>query len=262
MVQLLGGKIAIRHGSRSHWSPDNTALHCVRMHGSHFVVIEEHELVRPSFSHGSPKQLMRITQTSRNICSAFSYCLAILDALFVWHGRGALPAERAAAQAYANAIASEGVEPLELEEGEEDDMFWVMLDEGGYANADYWRFRSQLPPHMSPSPRLWVISKNALQPIIPFCASDLTKDTVLMYDGVFELFVIVGEDARGRRDDIRLAVAAAESVAVASAITRSFPPPMHVLIFPTRVPVDLRANFRGMDQREAVSVMPRLVYVC
>jgi hypothetical protein len=64
MVQLLGGTIAIRHGSRSHWSSDNTALHCVRMHGSHFVVIEENELASPLlFGHqtnltGSPRCLV------------------------------------------------------------------------------------------------------------------------------------------------------------------------------------------------------------
>jgi len=199
--------------------------------------------------------LSNVLQTSRNICSAFSYCLAILEALFVWHGRGALPTERAAAQVYAKAIASEGVKPTELEEGEGDDMFWMMLDEGGYANADYWRFRNQLPPHMSPSPRLWIVSDNALQPVIPFCANDVAKGSVFMYDGVFELFVIVGEEARGRRNDIRLAVAAAESVAAASAITRSFPPPTHVLIFPTRIPVDVRVNFRGMDYWEVVSIL-------
>lgn len=198
--------------------------------------------------------MLKSFQMSRNICSAFSYCLTILDALFVWHGRGSLPLERSTAQSYAKTIVSEGVEPTELEEGEEDDMFWVMFDDDGYANADFWRFRTQLPPQMVPSPRLWAISHNALQPVIPFAAVDLTSDSVLMYDGVFELFVLVGEDARGRRADIRLAVAAAEGVAAASAVTRSFPPPVHVLIFPTRVPIDLRANFRGMDQREAVSL--------
>lgn len=195
-----------------------------------------------------------LPQVSRNICSAFSYCLTILEAAFVWHGRGSLPTERSAAQTYARTIASEGAEITELEEGEEDDMFWMMLDEGGYANAGYWRFRTQLPPHMVPSPRLWTIFQSALQPIIPFAAMDMTKDSVLMYDGVFELFVLVGENARDRRADIRLAVAAAEGVAAASAVTRSFPPPVHVLIFPTRVPLDLRANFRGMDSKEAVRI--------
>src|SRR5258706_12323753 len=49
MGQLLGGTGVIRHGSRAHWSAENTALYCVRMHGHHYVVIEEVELVRASY---------------------------------------------------------------------------------------------------------------------------------------------------------------------------------------------------------------------
>lgn len=187
---------------------------------------------------------------SRNICSAFSYCLAILDALFVWYGRGSTEAERQAALTYATSIKAEGVSPVEVEEGAEDEMFWMMFDEGGYANADFWKFRAQSPIVSS---RLWAISDGALQPVLPFCSIDLVGDKVFMYDGVFELFVIVGEEARAQRDNIRLALAAAESLAAASAVTRTFPPPVHVLVFPTRIPIDLRANFRLMDYHEAVS---------
>jgi hypothetical protein len=127
-------------------------------------------------------------------------------------------------------------------------MFWLMFDEGSYANADYWRFR----PQTQFSPRLWEINKGEIQSVLPFCALDLAQDKVLMYDGIFELFILVGEHARGQRDEIRLAVAAAESVAAASALTRSFPPPVHILIFPTQIPVDLRASFRLMDSYELV----------
>ncbi|KAG8832492.1 hypothetical protein FRC18_004928 [Serendipita sp. 400] len=49
LVQVLGGVIAIRHGSRSHWSLENTALHCIRAHGSHFIVIDQVEIF-PAFS--------------------------------------------------------------------------------------------------------------------------------------------------------------------------------------------------------------------
>ena len=45
MMQVLGGSLAIRHGVRTHWSADNTALHCVRAHCSHYIVIEEVDLV-------------------------------------------------------------------------------------------------------------------------------------------------------------------------------------------------------------------------
>lgn len=49
MVQVLGGTAVVRRGSRAHWSAENTALYCVRMHGHHYVVIEEAELVRASY---------------------------------------------------------------------------------------------------------------------------------------------------------------------------------------------------------------------
>ena len=45
MVQVLGGTVVIRHGSRAHWTAENTAFYCVRMHGHHYVMIEEVELV-------------------------------------------------------------------------------------------------------------------------------------------------------------------------------------------------------------------------
>ena len=49
MAQVLGGTVVVRRGSRAHWSAENTALYCVRMHGHHYVVIEEAELVRASY---------------------------------------------------------------------------------------------------------------------------------------------------------------------------------------------------------------------
>lgn len=33
---------------------------------------------------------------------------------------------------------------LEFEEGQEDQMFWMILGNDGYANADHWKFRGQL----------------------------------------------------------------------------------------------------------------------
>lgn len=46
LISLLGGVIAIRQGSPTHWSPENTAMHCVRSasHGSN-VTINEINLV-------------------------------------------------------------------------------------------------------------------------------------------------------------------------------------------------------------------------
>lgn len=48
LISLLGGVIAIRQGTSTHWSSENTAMHCVRStaHGSS-VIINEIDLVRP-----------------------------------------------------------------------------------------------------------------------------------------------------------------------------------------------------------------------
>jgi hypothetical protein len=134
----------------------------------------------------------------------------VLDALYVWHGKGSTIPERQTAVAYAQYLLKdrEDVEPTVLEEGSEDEMFWLMLGEGGYASADYWRFR---PQSMVVTPRLWSVQpQGGLAAIHPFCADDLKADGVYLFDGVFELFVIVGVMGRGKRDQIRLAVAAAE----------------------------------------------------
>lgn len=159
------------------------------------------------------------------------------------------PVERQAAMNYAKISSKEGVAPVELEEGEGDDTFWMMLDDGEYANASYWKFRHQSQIF---SPRLWNASSGALQPVIPFSAHDLTSDRVFLFDGIFELFVLVGENARGKRDEIRLALAAAEAISAASEMTRIFPPPIHVLVFPSRLPIDLETSFRLMDEVDLV----------
>ncbi len=56
-----------------------------------------------------------------------------------WYGKGSTTAERQAAINYAQHLLKgrESVELTVLEEGSADEMFWLMLGEGGYALADY-----------------------------------------------------------------------------------------------------------------------------
>ena len=74
---------------------------------------------------------MRI-QGVQNLCSGYSYCISILGTFYVWHGRGAVPAEQTAARAYASALAPvpEAVLELTEEESESEEMFWAILGEG------------------------------------------------------------------------------------------------------------------------------------
>jgi hypothetical protein len=107
-------------------------------------------------------------QSVSNLCSAYSYCLSLLGAIYVWHGRGATEDERKVALTYGQSLtrASSGV--VEFEEGKEDEMFWMVLGDSGYANADHWKFKGQLD---SLGARLHVVDCSKVKsPVSPFIA--------------------------------------------------------------------------------------------
>ena len=88
----------------------------------------------------------------KNLCSAFSYCLSILGTIYVWYGIGSVATEREAALAYASSIRG-GADIVELNQGEDDDneMFWMILGESPFADADYWRWRRASSLDINPS---------------------------------------------------------------------------------------------------------------
>lgn len=108
-------------------------------------------------------------------------------------------------------LLSEGMEVVELAEGSEDELFWAVLGDEPYANAEYWQWRLDLAQI---APRLFRIDsskgKDAVKHIPNFAMREITPDGVFVVDGVFELFVLVGAQARGHRTDIRLALYIAE----------------------------------------------------
>jgi hypothetical protein len=104
-----------------------------------------------------------------NLCSAFSYCLTILDTIYVWHGRGSTPPERAAALTYARSLGfADNTSINELFEGESDDdeMFWMIMGSNEYAKADYWRWREHAG---NPKPRAWRVNTEARRPVSDAC---------------------------------------------------------------------------------------------
>lgn len=106
-----------------------------------------------------------------NLCSAFSYCLTLLGTCYVWHGKGSLPGERQAALGYAQFLAVES-SPVELVEQDSDDneMFWMMLGNDGYARADYWRWRPDLATDL---PRIWRVDSSSV-PYVRKCLDSLS----------------------------------------------------------------------------------------
>lgn len=105
----------------------------------------------------------------------------------------------------------------------------MILGDGEYANADYWKWRSTAP---TLCPRLWsvnvhmgheAVSDLALESSSVVDASQLSQvlrvqcfadqpainDSVYVIDCIWEYYVLVGGEARGNRQDIRLALSTA-----------------------------------------------------
>ncbi|KAF8556105.1 hypothetical protein OG21DRAFT_1409687 [Imleria badia] len=234
LVHVLGGQLAIRQGTRAHWSSENTAMHVVRSSDGH-VLIDEIDL------------------NIRNLCSGYSYCISILDNIYVWHGCGSVAVEQAAALRYAQDMAVKGTSVKELMEGEndgDDEMFWMVVgDSESYAKADYWKWRRSVVPS---EPRCWLVdvahSEAPIRPVPTVFAETVQQDSVYIIDCFWEFFVLVGKDARAKRSDITLGIHTAMAMAPLVATSKPFSPTIHVLILPTQLPLDMRHAFRNLDE--------------
>ncbi|KAF9819179.1 hypothetical protein IEO21_02350 [Rhodonia placenta] len=232
LIALLGGQLITRQGARAHWSAENTTMHLVRSIGTSTFIDE-------------------VDLSIKNLCSGFSYCISLLDTFYVWHGCGSVQSERRAAQDYAHSLALPSSNVLELIEGEtdSDEMFWMILGDGDYANADYWKWRSGTTDVY---PRIWSVNaakgSAAVTAVPSFANYPFIDPLIHVVDCVWEFFVVVGSDARGKRRDIKLALSVATNMSDVTASSRPFPPTIHVLILPSQLPTDLRLNFRDLDE--------------
>lgn len=233
LVHLLGGSLIVRQGTRSHWSADNTAMYSVRnLAGVTFI--DEHDL------------------SVKNLCSAFSYCLKILDTVYIWHGCGSTDAERQAAVKYASQISYGEANAIQLYESEndQDELFWMALGDDDFAKADYWQWRRQAS---DVDPRIWRVNVMADPPIVAVTSlwQEPTREkSIYIIDCIWELFVKVGPAARGDRASIKLALNAAKCFSEMSASSRPFSPTVHVLVLPSKLPLDLRLNLRELGDAE------------
>ncbi|CAE6417133.1 unnamed protein product [Rhizoctonia solani] len=226
LVDAVGGQWIIRQGSRAHWTPENTTMHCTRQLGDACFTDE-------------------VDFHASNLCSAYSYCITVLDAVYVWHGRGTTQPEREVAAAYGRMIAGPEKEIEEYDEGKEDPMFFVLLGDDAWANADYWKYRAPLGK-VAYRPRMFLINaRDKKQPVschIP-SASKIAPDAIFVLDNMLEMIVTIGPEARARRTDILLAVHIAISIATSVETKRPFVPPVHLVVLPSRLPLEIKAGF-------------------
>ncbi|KZT00473.1 uncharacterized protein LAESUDRAFT_732262 [Laetiporus sulphureus 93-53] len=231
-VIILGGQLVTRQGTRAHWSSENTTMHLIR-NVNDVTFIDELEL------------------DIKNLCSGFSYCLSLLETFYVWHGCGSLEKERHAAREYAKSLAGSASSVIELIEAEtdNDEMFWMILGDGEYAKADYWKWRSSA---REIDPRVWSVDvlkgTETLSPVAHLADHSAVHELVHVIDCIWEFFVLVGSEARGKRKDIKLALTVAAKMSDMTALSRPFTPTVHVLILPSKIPADLRLSFRDLDE--------------
>ncbi|KAJ3844708.1 hypothetical protein F5878DRAFT_63651 [Lentinula raphanica] len=222
MLRALGNRLVVRQGKRVHWSADNTAMHIVRSRKG-VIFIDELEL------------------KVQNLCSGFSYCLTVLETVYVWYGLGSVASERKAALAYGRSL---GENVIELQEGQNDgdEMFWMILGDDAFANAHYWHWR---PSAADINPRIWKVSENTVE------AVDFVKaipTMVHLVDCVWEFFVIIGSEARAQRQTIRTALHVASKLSQRVAWRRPYTPPVHVIVLPSQIPLDLKLHLRELDE--------------
>jgi len=144
-----------------------------------------------------------------------------------------------------------------VEEGEEDEMFWMFLGEDDYANADHWKWRKTSALSGSENhARIWRIDDDGrkIEELHTFPPSSVAITSVFVVYLIFENFVIVGPRAtttsgsrKGRHCELQ-AISFAQSISAHTENERPFKPPVHVLTPPSRVPVDLCAAVRGLQE--------------
>ena len=104
----------------------------------------------------------------------------------MWYGKGAIPEEKLAAVEYARRLAVAPESIVELSEGENDDdeMFWMMLGDREYAQADYWKWRVSL---QDTSARIFKL-EDRTQPVV-CCLSDV-RNLCMLISVICRLFTL------------------------------------------------------------------------
>lgn len=191
------------------------------------------------------------------MCSAHSVIVLLQGDVFIWHGVGSTSSTRQIALQYARQFksGSKGQQTTttirQYEEGEEDEFFWTCFEESApYSNAWHHRFAPSLADNELQA-RLFSLqgqgSSKRLVNQIEFSLVDIRRDGLHILQLPLEIYVIIGPDARSRRKEMYTCIEAASTLAKNVSNQRGstiMTPPVHVVIFPTIPPRELKSAFR------------------
>lgn len=254
LIAALSGTWTLsRQGSRKRFDAAAPSLYRVRRAAAAAPAREERYTIQ------------QVDLRTGNLCSGDSFVYTAPSTLGVWHGRGSSVSARAAAVRFAQALAksaSTGAGLTETEEGREDSLFWKLFDKTeAYASA--WSYRHFAASDDSSLIDIELQGRDLRLAAYTdkgyFGADDLLLPTRSNKVSILnlrdrELFVVVGKDARSDRLQLACAIHAAESLAaqlqaksraIAASISTVVPrPAVHVLVLPSKLPLEVRAASR------------------
>ncbi|CAD6581118.1 MAG: hypothetical protein CYPHOPRED_001487, partial [Cyphobasidiales sp. Tagirdzhanova-0007] len=235
-VRALGGRLVSRQGSRVAFDILNTTMYRVRSPAKEVLLIDEVELHRSS------------------LCSASAYVASVFQELFVWHGKGSTDLERIAAYQYAQELSQGQRDIVEVYEGREGSLFSDIMGDHDYASANFWRFRRAADVTAN-EVAIYAVNADA-STAIEFLGdgtlSKLPSDCIMLLDLIFELFVLVPPVAHDNRKDVSLALRTAQAISATRAKDRAaaFRLPVHALVMPSVIPLDVAAVFRSRSLQD------------
>lgn len=235
LVKLMGGSLVTREGSRRAGGRESASMYQVRgSDGAHYI--DEVDMLTSS------------------LCSAHSVIVVLRSDVLVWHGTGSVASSRQTALQYARQLQNDAQQRSQTrvyEEGEEDEIFWTCFDKSTpYSSAWHHRFTRHLTDSDLQA-RLFTVqgtgSRKRLDDQTDFSLIDVRRDGVHILQLPLEVYVLIGPDARSRRKEIHICIEAASSLAKEVSLRRGstiMSPPIHVVVFPTIAPRELKSAFR------------------
>ncbi|PKS10274.1 hypothetical protein jhhlp_002025 [Lomentospora prolificans] len=236
-LQAIGGVVITRRGSSNKYDSLASNMLCGRRHFG-FVTFDEVDF--------SPV----------NLCSGFPYLINQQGQCFLWKGKGSDTEELESARLIGMDLSLTG-QLEEIEDGNEPATFWDIFDGGSkQLSADHWRLK---PNYSKYCCRLFCSDSSSKQQIIelsPYSQADLSPKSIYVLDAFFEMYIIVGAEAKTQYSSFRNALDFAQEYAIlASGMEdRPFVPISTVVL--EGIPRDLKSVFRKWRDADSPTITP------
>ncbi|CAI4217948.1 unnamed protein product [Parascedosporium putredinis] len=236
-LQAIGGVLITRRGSSNKYDSLASNMLCGRRYFG-FVAFDEVDF--------SPV----------NLCSGFPFLINQQSQCFLWKGKGTDSEELESARLVGMDLSLTG-QLEEIDDGNEPATFWDIFDGGSkQLSADHWRLK---PSYSKYCCRLFCSDASSKQQILelsPYCQADLSTKKIYVLDAFFEMYIIVGAEAKSQYASFRNALDFAQEYGIlASGMEdRPFVPISTVVL--EGIPRDLKSVFRKWRDAYSPTVMP------